>query len=254
MISRLILAALSPLTLALLVLLYSVFALRPRFARLLALLAFLFLGTYSSPLFTGPLNRSLEDRYPATTPANAPTAQAIVVLGGGLAHVNNVTGAVQLGYHSERLWMADELYKAGKAPLILVTGGNVVPTGNGNVPESDLAATILRDWGVPAAAILTEEASKDTHQNAVFSQRILASRNISTILLVTSALHMPRAAATFRRTGLTVLPEPTDRLDSSGHPSVLDLLPDSNALADSTAATKEWIGITAYKLEGWAQW
>ena len=140
------------------------------------------------------------------------------------------------------LWVADQLYRAGKSPLILISGGNAFDSKH--PPESALAARLLIDWGIPPAAILTEQQSRDTHQNAVFTQRILAQRGIAKILLVTSAFHMPRAAAAFRRTGLTVIPIPADYLTATDNdtPFLLRLLPTAAALNNSGLALKEYLG------------
>jgi len=111
-------------------------------------------------------------------------------------------------------------------------------------PESALAARTLISTGESPAAILTEQQSRDTHQNAVFTQRILAQRGIAKILLVTSAFHMPRAAAAFRRTGLTVIPIPADYLTATDNdtPFLLRLLPTAAALNNSGLALKEYLG------------
>jgi uncharacterized SAM-binding protein YcdF (DUF218 family) len=189
------------------------------------------------------LLRSLESRYWGNT-ASAPSAEAIVVLGGGLVNTNNPSGAIGLGLDSDRLWMAAALYRAGKAPLILVSGGS----GDWKPAESVLGARILQAWGIPPSAILAEEESRDTHQNAVFSQRILGRKGINHILLVTSAVHMPRAYATFKRTGLTVFPVPADYLAGYAH----SWLPSVEAVANSRTALGEWLGIAWYRLQGWA--
>jgi uncharacterized SAM-binding protein YcdF (DUF218 family) len=209
------------------------------------------LAIFASGAGAGAIQSSLERRTGAVTPAAAPQAPVIVVLGGGLVNSNDPSGNTELGPHSERLWAAAELYRAGKAPLILISGAS--PFDTIHPPESDLAARILKAWGIPDAAILTENQSLDTHQNAVFTQRFLAARGISRILLVTSALHMPRAAATFRHTGLTVVPVPADYQNGPDtSPLILRLLPNAGALDSSGAAIKEWLGLAGYRMLGWS--
>jgi uncharacterized SAM-binding protein YcdF (DUF218 family) len=252
-IGKVLTALASPVALSLLALLYAGFSRRrtSRFACFIAAILLVLFGSESGSRF---FLRSLESRYRSNTVASAPAAPAIVVLGGGLANVNDPARTVELGQNSERLWTAVELYRAGKSPLILVSGGNAFPNKNApNVAESALAARMLRAWDVPPAAILTEEESRETHENAVFSQRILAQKGIDRILLVTSAVHLPRASATFRRAGFTVFPVPADYLVSDENQGILlSILPNAAALADSGLAIKEWIGIVAYRLRGWA--
>jgi uncharacterized SAM-binding protein YcdF (DUF218 family) len=64
---------------------------------------------------------------------------------------------------------------------------------------------MLRDGGVPAEAILPERTSTDTHENAVNAARILSSRGIGEITLVTCSWHLPRATRLFERAGLRVI-------------------------------------------------
>ena len=71
-------------------------------------------------------------------------------------------------------------------------------------------------------------------------------------LLVTSATHMPRAIASFRKSGLDVAPWPADVRGGYPPTSVFDFLPDANALEMTTAAIKEWLGLAVYRLRGWA--
>jgi len=240
----------TPLTVALLTLLYAAFALKrkPRYICLTAAALLLFFGSGPG---AGLLLGSLENREPNRGITAAPQAQAIVVLGGGLINTSGPPGSVELGSEADRLWLAVELYRAGKSPLILISGGNVFDTKH--LPESALAARVLIEWGIPQVAILTEEQSRDTHQNAVYTQRILAQKGITRILLVTSAFHMPRAASTFRRTGLTVIPIPADYFTGpSDQPLLLSILPTSSALNDSGLAIKEYLGLLVYHLRGWA--
>jgi uncharacterized SAM-binding protein YcdF (DUF218 family) len=237
----------SPLTFAIASLLYAGVS-HKRTSRLVLLAAAALLLFCSSPVTSHLILASLENR-PGGNLDSTPDAPAIVVLGGGLAYANARSGPVDIGPHSDRLWMAFELYRSGKSPLILISGGS----GPGTTPESLLAARVLRAWGVDSAAILTEEQSRDTHENAVFSQRILAAKGIDRIILVTSATHMPRASATFRRTGVTVYPVPADFITGGEDQGLLlSLLPTAGALADSAGALKEWLGIAAYRFRGWA--
>jgi uncharacterized SAM-binding protein YcdF (DUF218 family) len=238
----------SPLTFGIASLFYAGVS-HKRTARLVLLASAVLLLVCSLPASSHFILASLENR-PGGNLDSTSGAPAIVVLGGGLANANGRSGPVDIGPHSDRLWMAFELYRAGKSPLILISGGS----GSGSTPESLLAARVLRAWGVPPSAILTEEQSRDTHENAVFSQRILAGRGINRILLVTSAVHMPRASATFRRTGLTVFPVPTDFITGGEDQGwALSLLPSAGALTDSAGAIKEWLGIAAYRVRGWSQ-
>lgn len=196
------------------------------------------------------LLRSLEWPYENDSIREASVAQAIVVLGGYMRFENRTGRPAELGFAGDRLLCAFELYRAGKAPVILLSGGSMSSTSPGSldVSEARLAERILEKWGIPPAAILIEGQSRTTDENARLSQRILAAHGLTRILLVTSAHHLRRAGMAFRRNGLTVLPFPADFLaaDEEGSGIPLSLIPDAKALYDSGLAIKEWIGIAVF--------
>jgi uncharacterized SAM-binding protein YcdF (DUF218 family) len=110
---------------------------------------------------------------------------------------------------------------------------------------------MLQEWGVPASAILTEENSVNTHENATMSFKLLSARNIRRIILVTSAMHMPRAVATFRKLGFDVVPAPAD-FCSGWSMDGLRWAPNANNSASTGQALREWLGLWVYRLRGWA--
>jgi len=200
------------------------------------------------------LVRSLEWRYePAADP---PVADAIVVLGGMLGASPAPGQAFDIGAQGDRALYAAQLYQSGKAPLLVVTGGTL-PFFGGK-PESRGVAMLLRRLGVPARAIVQDPDSYNTYQNAVNTRRILEERGIERVLLVTSASHMPRAIAVFRKQGIAAIAAPTDFTTwRRGTPPptaaalALGLLPDAESLGATTRALKEYIGMLAYWLRGW---
>jgi len=216
-------------------------------------LGILILWPLSTPFVSQSLLRGLENQVPGYTVENAPQAQAVIVLGGFMHTANAAHPHGEFNEAADRLMQAFRLYRAGKAPLILVSGGDVPMFGKGIQTESESARSILEEWGVPESAILVETRSKDTEENARFSRELLAPKGIHRVLLVTSASHMPRAFASFRKLGLDVLPCPTDYL--TGWPTgdlPFQFLPEPDALNDSARALREYIGLLVYRLRGWA--
>ena len=110
---------------------------------------------------------------------------------------------------------------------------------------------MLQEWDVPKDAILIEGGSENTRQNATMSYEKLAPRGIRKILLVTSAMHMPRASAVFRKAGFEVIPAPAD-FRTGWQRDVLGLLPNGESLGHSQQAVHEWLGLWIYHLRGWA--
>jgi uncharacterized SAM-binding protein YcdF (DUF218 family) len=153
---------------------------------------------------------------------------------------------------ADRVLYAAHLFQAGKVDHILVSGGNL-PWQPATKPESQLVSDQLVEFGVPSQAIVQDPTSRTTRENAVNSAAIMDAQGWYTALLVTSAIHMPRALAAFRQAEAKVLPATTDvRVTFPLYGAPFDLLPDAAALAQSTGAIKEWIGLAVYRARGWA--
>lgn len=188
-----------------------------------------------------------------------PTADAIVVLGGGTRSASYPRPDVDFTDAGDRVWYGANLYRAGKAPKIIVSGGRIDWQGNGS-PEADDLTKLLIKMGVPNADIIPEGRSLNTRDNAVYTKEILQQNNFKTILLVTSAMHMPRSMAIFKKVDIKAIAAPTDyRISQSeiDQPSlqiesaILALLPNEADLSLTTSAIREYIGILVYKLKGW---
>lgn len=202
--------------------------------------AIAWLWFWSMPLASGWIRGSLEDAAGPRTIGQLPTAPAMVVLGGA------VEGAVppsrpypDLRPAADRLWHAVRLYRAGKAPLLVLSGGTV---HRGEPSEAEAMRQFLVDMGVPATAMLLEGRSRTTSENAAETARLLQPRGIRRILLVTSALHMRRARGLFERAGFEVIPAPTDYEVVHRPFRLLDVVPDTEYLDGSGRAIKEIVG------------
>ena len=214
-----------------------------RIAVLLGLLASSVLLLASLPLVANRLAGSLEQQFPQLPIDQIARHDAIVVLGGGLRPPQRPAQHIQIGAGSDRYWYAARLYKAGKAPRIIVAGGNVFqqPDVRG---EAHYAATLLQDWGIPADSIAIEPASRTTEQNMRNTVSYLQSRGMASVLLVTSAIHMPRAYHLFRSGPVSVTPASADVLVRDSYvPTILNWLPSARALQLTTAAMHEYYGL-----------
>ncbi|MCB1676447.1 MAG: YdcF family protein, partial [Halioglobus sp.] len=147
---------------------------RSRAASAAGLLSVAWLYLCSTAVFADGLMAILERDYPPRAISVLGPADAIVLLGGGVRGDTHMGTLADLNRQADRLVYAAALYKAGKAPLILVTGGN----RPGARPEADMTRDILRVMGVPDAAILRETRSRDTHDNAVYCAALLEARDL----------------------------------------------------------------------------
>ena len=217
----------------------------------LAVFSVVWLWSWSTPFPTRVLIGPLADPYPIQPVEMAPAADAIVLLGGATKPVRRDMVYPDLTDSADRIWHAARLYHAGKAPLIIVSSGNV--SGSLKRPSRASAMrTLLDALGVPDDAIVIEERSRNTRQNAVFTERIAADRGIGRVLLVTSYWHLRRAEAVFRRVGLEVIPVATDYKGKQGNKFFAwDLLPHIGRLSFNSVLFREHLGYLVYRFRGW---
>lgn len=216
---------------------------------LVQLAAGMWLVLWSLPITSNAIRASLEADFPPMTQADmlqAPRAQAIVVLGGAVKPAERLGDYPDISQASDRVWHAARLYHAGKAPLVLLSGGS--DPNKCVTSEARAMQTLMLNLGVPERAMVLEEQSRNTRENANMSASLLEARGIHHILLVTSSMHMPRALKLFKAQGLQVTPAPTDRETSplglwgSGGLDFTDFLPSTEALDGSSRAIKEIVG------------
>jgi uncharacterized SAM-binding protein YcdF (DUF218 family) len=201
------------------------------------------------PATASALLMSLQGRYPPVTVEDVPAADAIVVLGGIGQLEKGDPPVLELSDSIDRLRHAAKLFAAGKGNLVIVSGGAT----EGDLPEADVMAMLLEEWGVPSAAILRETKSRNTRQNALQVRSILRAQGIVRVLLVTSGFHMRRAEAVFHKVGVEVIPAATDYYLGQSVSPLLDYLPDADALVKTTAAMKEYMGMVVYRWRGWVE-
>lgn len=225
---------------------------RRRTAAGLLAFACIWLWLWSTPLVSSAIVGSLLDQGLLQRVETLPAADAIVVLGGGIKPVSKYRVYPSLGHTSDRVWHAARIYHAGKAPLIVASAGNVWGRSPDVQSGADAMRILLEALGVSEAAILVEESSRTTHENAVFTAKLAAERGIKRVLLVTAAWHLPRAAASFRQVGLEVVPVPSHYVPKRTRLGILMILPSAWALNDSSVALKEYLGFLVYRLRGWA--
>jgi uncharacterized SAM-binding protein YcdF (DUF218 family) len=215
----------------------------------------------SMPWLSRQLVWGLEERAVRLMPDPLPAADAVLVLGGGLVPPLPPRRRVEVSDAADRLLTGVDLIRQGKAPWLVVSGGRVTfASGDPSPPEATYAATLAASLGVPPERIVRSEAPRNTAEEAMAMRAISRERGWRTLLLVTSATHLPRATATFRHlTDLRIVPVACDfqlaARNQSGQATaeslVLDLLPNAGSLASTTSSLKELLGLTVYRLRGW---
>lgn len=247
MLSKIISALISPLGTALLLAVFALglrcFVVKPkwrRFGLFLSIFSVSWLCLWSAPVVSDALCGWIESQAGQRSIQLIPQAKVMVVLGGSVSGPRPpLRPDPDLNAAADRLWHAARLYHAGKAPRLLLSGG-ILRTGDGS--EAEAMQRFLLDMGVPATAIELEAGSNNTSSNALLTAQLLKTEGVDTIILVTSALHMPRARSNFEKAGLKVIPAPTDFEVIEMPFDLLRVIPDAGALDDSARAMKEILG------------
>ncbi|MFZ9759690.1 MAG: YdcF family protein [Burkholderiaceae bacterium] len=199
----------------------------------------------SLPVVADSLWRSIEQHALRPSVATAPTAQAVVVLGGMTWDIRGEQGMeTEWNENADRFWAGLDLYKAGKAPRLFLMAGRL-PWEKNLKTEGHWLREKAVEFGVPSENIWLSPEVQNTFQEA---QAVAKELPGGTILLVTSAFHMPRARAVFEAQGLTVLPFPVDFRVVENETTVLDFLPNPGALETTTSAMRELLGRAYYSL------
>lgn len=207
----------------------------------------------STPLVSDFMARFVEGWAERSLAVDAVCADAIVVLSGGRVVAPGVAG-VSEWMDADRFYGGLELFQAGKAPLLIFTGG-WVPWESKAKTEGEILIEYAKTLGVPAKSMVSTGAVVNTAEEAQAVAALLAQRHVAGadqgarphILLVTSAFHMPRAQYLFTRAGLEVTPFPVDfQVSAGGEVGVMDFLPSAGALAQTEMAWREMYGRLYY--------
>ncbi len=218
---------------------------RPRL--LLATLPFAGLLAVFTPAVSALARGSLEWWYPPNYSRPA-EIDAIVVLGGHIIPPSENQPISHLGYDSLRRCLhAADLYHQGPPCPMIVTGGKVDWTKPGPTIAEKMSEFLVTQ-GIPATDLQIEAKSSTTYENAVQTRKLLDRLSARRILIVTDAVHLPRAALCFQTQGFEVQVSACDYSDWEW--SLSDFLPHIGAAWDVERTAHEWLGITYYWICG----
>lgn len=196
------------------------------------------------------LMRSLENRYTPLAAKDVAKADVVVLLG-GMVDPNSLRGGrPEFGSAVDRLTASVELLLKNKAAHVIISGGSGLML-QGGLREGEILKKYLVGLGLSADKILADSASRNTRENATESGKIVAAHAFKKIILVTSAFHMPRSVACFRKAGLEVIAYPVDfrAAERSSFPE--SFFPSAQGIDDFSTAVREIVGLAAYKLAGY---
>jgi uncharacterized SAM-binding protein YcdF (DUF218 family) len=205
------------------------------------LVLFLF---FSNPFI---LQRLIQNYQWPPAPFGANEQYDAGVLLGGLMNYDDAAKEAYFNGASDRFIQTLKLYKEGHIRKIIVSGGK------GSLRESPFreADYLLKNFqamGVPREDILIDRASRNTVENASYTHRITDSiHSVKPIVLITSALHMPRSVKIFEREGIKVRPFPADYITAPVNriTTFTDFISSASIMGQWSLLIKEWIGILA---------
>lgn len=171
--------------------------------------------------------------------------QAGILLGGLSSFDRHGNGFLNAA--ADRLVEIAILYKAQKIKKIIISGGSVYKD---QPKEANFLYTKLLLLGIPAHDLAIENRSRTTFENAFYTKKIIDSLQMQPpFVLVTSALHIPRAEKVFAKAGVAVIAFPSDYRVIDKNFAFYDyFIPKINIINDWTSLLKEMIGLAGYKL------
>ena len=228
---------------------------RRRLARWAVALTLVNVWAWSTPWMTKWMGVALEAEFlddgRAPTVESLPQADLIGLHGGSMGLATNIGYQAEMWTSADRVWHAARIWKAGKAPKILVTSGSTDLT----------TGPLLADLGVPKDAIIyafgprnTEEEAKSVAKFFTNHQPPITNHQLRPkVLVVTSAWHMKRTMLMYKKYAPNVeaIPAPCDFENTIGLEKtrgLMCLLPDPAAFMYNSIAFHEWLGYWGYKL------
>lgn len=204
---------------------------------------------WSLPVTTLYLGGKLEAMYPYVPSEFQEKGDVIMVLGGKIqSNRANWFEPYRRSTATDRIDRAQALYLNGRAPIILLSGGAL----EGKVSEAQGMAQVLKQRGLPESALLLENESRNTYENVLLSQPLLKHLGNPKVLVVTSALHMPRAMLVFNNLGIHAVAAPvTPQIVPPDDEILHPWLPHTRSLEASRSIIKEYFGLLGYWIRDW---
>lgn len=191
----------------------------------------------------------LEDRFPRVTELPE-SVVGIITLGGAVNQYSTKSrGSISLNRNAERLTESVALARRYPTLKLVYTGGSGSLI-NATVKETLVARRFFDAMGVEPDRVFYEGDSRNTHENATLTHRLITPRPGEKWVLVTSAIHMSRSVGVFRKAGWDVIPFPVSYITYQGDHRLWT--PPITALGRLSLGIHEWAGLIAYRLLGWS--
>jgi len=239
-----------PVTLILVIFLLGLFLLsltrRQKTGKIVVLIGIIFLCVLSFDVFPDMLLRPLEYQYPPLLSLeNIQNVKWIVVLGGGHTSDPKLPITSQISKNSlVRLVEGIRIYNGLPKSKLILSGGSPFE----KISNAQVLAEVAIAIGVKKEDLILEDISKDTEDEARLIQEIVGQERF---ILITSASHMPRSIALFKRVGMHPIPAPTDHLVKEFQKISPGMFyPSGAGISKAERAFYEYLGLAWAKLRG----
>ncbi len=232
---------------------------RKKLSKILVILAFFVLFIGGNRFLANTLAKSLEWRYP--TFESGQPVDLIVVLGGSTEPKIDPRPMTEIGGAADRILYAAKLLQDYPDAKVLLSGGDITFLDQGTSTPAQDMADILKLMGVDESSMLLQDRSQNTYEDALYSCEMIRASGYQHVVLVTSAMHMPRSVKLFEKQGCEITAAPTDfaiTVESwhrTWHPTfeefLINFVPSYSNVSLVTKAMKEYIGLWMYGLKGW---
>ena len=189
----------------------------------------------------------LESEYQYQAPITVPKADAVLVLSGMLGGFETEDGYVTEWGDPDRFFVGVHLVKMGKADRLIFTRGKM--PWSESPPEGELLKQKALEMGIFPEQILLTSIVSNTAEESSAVKDLMAERQLSKIILVTSSFHLPRAKLLFDQVGVETYPYPTDFKVASRDITWLHFIPSADALRNTSSGIREYLGRIYYWLK-----
>jgi len=204
-------------------------------------------------LFSNPFLANLAIKYLEEKPItkdSLPLSDVGIVLTGMVHSNQKPTDQIHFNEAADRIVETLKLYEFDIIDKLIISGGS------GELLNQEERESIkLKDFfvnNIKSKDLIIESQSRNTFENALKTKELLEKMNLSdrTIILITSAFHMKRALACFKKQELDVIAYPVDYRHKEVTPDIAWITPSSGSLSDWNLIIKEMVGLWVYQLTG----
>ena len=245
--SKILTFLISPTVVIIIVIIMALIVKKPALRKILLIFSLGLLLFFTNPFI---INQLLKTWEPQSSVDNKKIYDTGIILSGFMS-LDKENGSLSFGEATDRLTEGLILYRTGRIKTILISGGSGSMIDD--TRESMLAkAFLVNNCGIPDSVVYIDTVSRNTYENAVESKKVMNTEGLKSAIIITSAWHMRRAEACFKKVGLNVEIHPTDGMYGIQGTSVSDIIiPGTRNIIRWENYMHEITGMIMYKIQGY---